>query len=141
MKSYGKISDQFPVSFGVKQGCMLAPTLFNLFFDAVIRLAINDHHPGTGLSQYHFLNADQVGNWMKLTIEVSVSDLEYADYMALISDSCDGLTTLLESLDSKYHYMGLTIICKKSKLLADLPDVDAEPHSPSSCMHRVIPLR
>ena len=110
---------------------MLAPTLFNLFFDAVIRLAINDHHPGTGLSQYHFLNADQVGNWMKLTIEVSVSDLEYADYMALISDSCDGLTTLLESLDSKYHYMGLTIICKKSKLTCQMLMPNPIPHPPA----------
>ena len=130
VRSYGKISDQFSVSVCVKQGCVLAPILFNLFFDAVIRIAINDHRPGVGLSLSYLLDADLVGNRKKLTSEVSVSDLEYADDMALVSDSYDGLTTLLESLDSKCRHMGLTINCKKTKLLAVLPDADAQPPAP-----------
>ena len=59
-----------------------------------------------------------------------MSDLEYADDMALVSDSYDGLTTLLESLDSKCRHMGLTINCKKTKLLAVLPDADAQLPAP-----------
>ena len=65
VRSYGKISDLFSVSVGVKQGCVLAPTLFNLFFDAVIRLAITDNHSGVCLS--YLLDADLVGNRKKLT--------------------------------------------------------------------------
>ena len=130
VRSYGKTSEQFPVSVGVKQGCVLAPTLFNLFFDAVIRLAISDYHPGVGLNISYLLDADLVGNRKKLTSEVSVTDLEYADDMALISDSYVGLTTLLESLDSKCRHMGLTINCKKTKLLAVLPDAGTQPPAP-----------
>ena len=130
VRPYGKTSDQFPVSVGIKQGCVLAPTLFNLFFDTVVWLAMSDHHPGAGLSLSYLLDANLVGNRKKLTSEISVSDLEYADDMALISDSYDGLTTLLESLDSKCRHMGLTIKCKKTKLLAVLPDADAQPPAP-----------
>ena len=76
--------------------------------------------------------ADLVGNRKKLTSEVSVSDLEYADDMALISDCYESLSTLLESLDSSCHHMGLTINYKKTKLLAVLPGADAHPTSPIS---------
>ena len=62
-----------------------------------------------------------VGSRKKLTSDVSVSDLENADNMTLISDSFEGITTLLESLDS---------ICHNIKLLAVLPDDDAQPPSP-----------
>ena len=73
---------------------MLAPTLFNLLFDAVIRDAISNHDPGAGmgLSLSYLLDANLVGNRKKLTSEVSVSDPEYADDMALISDSLPSLS-------------------------------------------------
>ena len=77
----------------------------------------------------YLLDADLVGNRKKLTSEVSVSDLEYADDMALISDSYESLSYLLKSLDSSCHHIGLTINYKKTKLLAVLPGADA--HSPS----------
>ena len=79
VRKYGKISDHFPVSSGVKQGCVLAPTLFNLYFDSVIGLVITDHQPDVGVCLLYLLDADLVGNRKKLTSEVSVSDLEYAD--------------------------------------------------------------
>ena len=63
---------------------MLAPALFNLLFDTVICLAINADHPlNAGLSMSYLLDADLVGNRQKLSLEVTVSDLEYADDMAL----------------------------------------------------------
>ena len=52
------------------------------------------------------------------------------DDTALISDSCDDLTTLLESLESKCRCMGLTINCKMTKLPVVLLDADAEPSPP-----------
>ena len=61
-----------------------------------------------------------------------MSDLGYADDMALISDSYESLSTLLKSLNSSCHHMGLTINYKKTKLLAVLPGADAHPPSPIS---------
>ena len=45
--------------------------------------------------------------------------------MALISDSYETLYSLLKSLDSSCHHMGLTINYKKTKLLAALPGADS----------------
>ena len=113
VRTYGKISDHFSVSSGVKQGCVLAPTLFNLYFDSVIRLVISDPQPDVGVCLSYLLDADLVGNRKKLTSEVSVSDLEYADDMALISDSYESLSSLLKSLDSSCHHMGLPSITRR----------------------------
>ena len=96
----------------------------------MIRLVITDHRPDVGVCLSYLLDVDLVGNRKKLTSEVSVSDLEYADDMALISDSYESLSSLLKSLDSSCHHMGLTINYKKTMLLAVLPGADA--NSPSS---------
>ena len=90
----------------------------------MIQLAITDNHSGV------CLDADLVGTRKKLMSYVSVSDLEYADDMALISDSFGVLTTLLASLDSTCRIMGLSINYKKTKLLSVLPNDDIQPPSP-----------
>ena len=95
----------------------------------MIRLVITDHRPDVGVCLSYLLDVDLVGNRKKLISEVSVSDLEYADDMALISDSYKSLSSLLKSLDSSCHHMGLTINYKKTMFLAVLPGADA--HSPS----------
>uniref|UniRef100_A0A5F8H1G2 RNA-directed DNA polymerase n=1 Tax=Monodelphis domestica TaxID=13616 RepID=A0A5F8H1G2_MONDO len=44
--SGGETSDRFNISNGVKQGCILAPVLFNLFFTQVLRHAVMDLNLG-----------------------------------------------------------------------------------------------
>ena len=41
-----KTSNKFPVSRGVKQGCVLAPTLFSIMFSAMLSDAYTDKDPG-----------------------------------------------------------------------------------------------
>ena len=43
----GNASDPFPVTNGVKQGCVLAPTLFSLMFSAMLTDAFKETSPGT----------------------------------------------------------------------------------------------
>ena len=77
---------------GVRQGCVLAPTLFNLYFDAVIHMSLDSHqvqNKGVGIAYLH--NAKLVGNRRKLQLETLVTDLEYADDMALLADSWNDL--------------------------------------------------
>ena len=45
----GDISDQFPIKRGVKQGCVLAPTLFGIYFSYVLQSAFKDLTDGVGI--------------------------------------------------------------------------------------------
>jgi hypothetical protein len=79
VRVYGKTSDEFAVTSGVRQGCVLAPTLFNLFFDAVIRMAIGGHlEEGRGVRIAFNPDAKLLGDRRKMTLETLVTDLEYA---------------------------------------------------------------
>ena len=45
----GDTSDSFPVTNGIKQGCVLAPTLFSMVFAAMLHDAIQDNDDGIQL--------------------------------------------------------------------------------------------
>jgi hypothetical protein len=42
----GVLSEAFPVSSGIKQGCVLAPTLFGIFFSMLLQYAFKDCSEG-----------------------------------------------------------------------------------------------
>ena len=47
VRAHGKVSGEFDITTGVRQGGVLAPGLFNLFFDAVIAATLSSHlHAG-----------------------------------------------------------------------------------------------
>ena len=46
-------SDPFPVTNGVKQGCVLAPTLFSMMFSAMLTAAFQDGDNGIPI-KYRF---------------------------------------------------------------------------------------
>jgi hypothetical protein len=54
VKLAGNNSDWFDISRGVRHGCVIAPLLFNTFFDCVVRLAVAEMPVGCGVSlAYH----------------------------------------------------------------------------------------
>ena len=50
VKHNGSLSGSFPISNGVKQGCVLAPTLSSIFFSIMLREAKEDLPDGTYIS-------------------------------------------------------------------------------------------
>ena len=105
---------------------MLAPVLFNLFFDAIITATLF-HHPNVGLKVLYNIGDPLVGSRRKLKNILVITDLEYADDMALTSDSMDTLEEMLSTLNSTCSGMGLTISTKKTKIMAICPSTCSSP--------------
>ena len=61
VRAYGGVSGEFDVTMGVRQGDVLAPTLFNLFFDSVISATLA-RHPHCGIKILYNLGDELVGS-------------------------------------------------------------------------------
>ena len=134
VKAYGQTSVRFPVTSGVRQDCVLATTLFN---NASIHMALDHHRQASrGIQEAYLLDGELVGNRRALRLETLITDLEYADDMALLADTWSDITIMLESLSSCCKMLGLTISCKNTKSLAVLPqgrpDITTSTHPPCS---------
>ena len=62
----GEFSDLFPVTNGVKQGCVLAPTLFSMMFSAILTAAFQDGNNGIPI-RYRFVG--KLSNLRKLQVK------------------------------------------------------------------------
>ena len=82
-------------------------------------MALDEHKSrGMPIKVAYLYDADFVGNRKILRFEYLVTDLEYADDMALLSDNWFDLTTILDSLSNCCKKLGLAISYKKTKTLA-----------------------
>ena len=122
IRCYGKTSDEFAITSGVRQACVLAPTPFNLYFDVAIRMALENGQPkGRGVRVAYLHGAKLVDNHRKLQHEAIIFNLEYADNMALEAESWDDLKSMLDDVSTRCRDIGLTISCRNTKTLAVLP--------------------
>ena len=76
------VSPSFPIATGVKQGCVLAPTLFSLHLAAVL-LRVNTSQSHLGVHIRYRMDGG-LFNLRRLkarskTFEVTISELQYAD--------------------------------------------------------------
>ena len=94
-----RITESFPVNIGVKQGCVLSPTLFNLFLSDLPSL-------------FHSLDMDAP----KLTNH-SVTSLFWADDLAIMSTSANGLQLAMDNLKLYSDTNELSVNIKKTKLM------------------------
>ena len=98
----GGFSDSFEVKSGVKQGCVLAPTLFGIFFSMVLKHAFGCLTTGIKL---HTRTVGRLFNLARLETKrnlkiVSIRDLLFADDAALVAHSAEDLQTQLSQFSS-----------------------------------------
>ena len=86
----GEYSEPFPVTNGVKQGCVMAPTLFSMMFSAMLKDAFQDIDAGFPI-RYRFdgklLNLRRLQAKSKVQTDV-VDKLLYADDLAENANLC-----------------------------------------------------
>ena len=113
-------SKPFPVSSGLKQGCVLAPNLFGIFFSMLLQdgVYVRTRHDG---KLFNVTRLRATTN----THEVLIRDLLFSDDAALTSHSEEGLQCLVDNLSAACKEFGLTISLKKTNIMAQ--GVDSPP--------------
>lgn len=113
VKVDGVVSSFFDLGVGVLQGDTLAPFLFVIVLDWVLRNALKDETLGLNLS------SKNVGQKYSRRINVSkityLTDLCYADDIALVTDNVDNANTMLASISFWARKVGLKINTGKGK--------------------------
>lgn len=115
VKHSGDPSDPFPINNGVKQGCILAPTLFVIFFSMMISEPKEDLTEGIFI---WFWTVGSIFNLRRLlartkTMEVLTLELFFADDCALLAHSEGALQAVVNRFAEATKAFGLTMSLKK----------------------------
>nr|VZI35049.1 unnamed protein product [Spirometra erinaceieuropaei] len=125
----GAVSEAFAVTNGVKQGCMLAPTLPSLMFSAMLMDAYRDERPGIRISYRtdgHLLNQ----RWVHFQSRVStttVYELLFADDCVLNTTSKEEMRRSTDLFSATCENFGLVINTQKTVVMHQPPPNTATP--------------
>ena len=97
----GSIGDWFRTTIGVRQGCLLSPTLFNIFLERIMTDAL-EHHEGTV----------SIGGR-------AITNLRFADDIDGLAGAEEELAKLNECLDKASTAYGMEIGAEKTKLMTN----------------------
>ena len=108
----GDISDLFEIKHGVKQGCVLAPTLFALYLAAVLETMAFDLEGGVYIKTR--MDGGGLFNLSRLkserhTRKLCIRELLYADDSALVSNSLEEIQEITDKFAEAAKLFGLKI--------------------------------
>ena len=91
----GVLSEPFQVSTGLKQGCLLAPFLFNLYFNKVMHQVLSDLNDGVEF-KYRLDGKLFRRSGTRLPMSVHICDLRFADDVMTGCLSSDALQSFID---------------------------------------------
>lgn len=120
VKLAGSKGEWFDISRGVRQGCVIAPLLFNIFFDCVVRLALSEMPDGCGVDLAYQVEAEVLPRFKGTgpSTLLTVATLMYADDLVLMSCDKSELELMLKTFDSVCSRMGMCVNAAKTELMA-----------------------
>ena len=120
--SFGReVSESFRVTNGVKQGCVLAPTLFSIFLSAMLDDAFRDIETKDGVYIQSRQSADlfNVANFRAKTktTRILMRELLFADDSELVAHSAEEMQKIVDAFSNASKKFGLKINIKKTEVL------------------------
>ena len=115
----GMISEPFPIVNGVKQGCVLVPALFGIYFSVILRetkLANRGVGPKIRFDANLFSTSRLKAKTKTTTLHVC--EALYADAAAFCSQSEKQLQSIIDSFSNTCSAFGLKISVKKTVLMS-----------------------
>ena len=115
----GDISSAFRIKSGVKQACVLAPTLFGISFALLLKHAFGTSSDGVYLhtrTDGRLFNIARLRSKSKIS-KVTVRGLLFADDEAIASYTQGGLQRLMDRLSNACNLFSLTISLKKTQVM------------------------
>lgn len=115
----GSMSEPFDIKSGVKQGCVLAPTLFGILFSLLLKHAFGNSTKGVYM---HTRSDGRLYNIARLRAKTKVRkiiirDMVFADDAAVTSHTEQDLQCLMDRFSQACKDFGLTISLKKTNVL------------------------
>ena len=129
VKDNGQYSEPFPVTNGVKQGCVLAPTLFSMVFSAMLTDAFSGEDVGIELrsrTDGGFYKPQRLKAETKIMLDI-LRDLLFADDCALCASSESEMQRMVDLFSRACKNFGLTISIPKTEVM--FQPAPGEPHS------------
>ena len=110
------VTDRFEVRNGLRQGCTLAPTLFNIYFSAMVADWCN-RSSCVGVSVLYKHGRKLVGDrTAKFRLsEMRVTESQFADDVALYATSRDSFESVAAEFVKLASEWGLTVSTEKTK--------------------------
>ena len=93
--------EYFPTTVGVQQGCLLSPTLFNMFLEWIITDALKDHEGTVSIGGR------------------TITNLCFADDIHCLAREEEKLAKFVECLNKASTVYGMEISAKKTKLMTN----------------------
>nr|VZI44611.1 unnamed protein product [Spirometra erinaceieuropaei] len=129
----GAVSEAFAVTNGVKQGCVLAPTLFILMFSAMLMDAYRDERPGIRIAYRtdgRLLNHRRM-NFQSRVSTATVHELLFADDCSLNTTSEEEMQRSMDLFSTACENFGLVINTQKTVVMHQPPPNSATtPNAP-----------
>ena len=119
VRSGGEVADTFTIRNGVKQGRVLAPTLFSIFLSAMLEEAFRDMGDGINIQTRQNADLFTVTHFRAKTktTNIRVRELLFADDSALIVHSAEEIHRIVAAFANASSKFGLKINKKKTEVL------------------------